>query len=101
MQAFRLDKSTQGKQRLDDAEGLAWRESRTKSGQQILACEWRDGMVRGSGWRSGGPAFSRPFLCNRRGYFLCVRRPEIEPENGGTREISCRRDRLGSFWIVL
>ena len=37
MQAFRLDKSTQGEQRLDDAEGWAWRESRTKSGQLILA----------------------------------------------------------------
>ena len=59
MQAFRLDKSTQGEQRLHDAEGWAWRESRTKSGQLILGWEWRNGVVRGSGWRSGGPAFSR------------------------------------------
>ena len=36
MRAFRLDTSTQGEQRLDDAESWAWRESRTKSGQLLL-----------------------------------------------------------------
>ena len=59
MRAFRLDKSTQGEQRLDDAESWAWRESRTKSGQLLLPWEWRDGVVRGLRWRSGGPAVFR------------------------------------------
>ena len=36
MRAFRLDKSTQDEQRLDDAESWAWREIRTKSGQLLL-----------------------------------------------------------------
>ena len=59
MRAFRFDTSTQGEQQLHDAESWAWRESRTKSGQLLLPCEWRGGVVRGSGWRSGGLAFFR------------------------------------------
>ena len=72
MQASRLDKSTQGEQRLDDAEGWAWRESRMKGGELILACEWRDEMVRGSKWRSGGPAFSRSLSVQQTWWFFCV-----------------------------
>ena len=98
MRAFRLDTSTQGEQRLDDAENWAWRESRTKSGQLLLPWEWRDGVVRGSGWRPGGPAFfwSLPV---QQAWWVCVcTETEKEPENGGTRGISCRRGRSGSFF---
>ena len=55
-------------------------------------------MVRRSGWRSDGPAFFRSFPVRQTCLLLCVRRPEIEHENGGTRGISCRRDRSGSFF---
>ena len=98
MRAFRLDTSMQGEQRLDDAENWAWREIRTKSGQLLLSWVCRDGVVRGSGWRSGGPAFFRSLLVQQAWcIFLCTE-TEKEPENGGTRGMSYRRGRSGSFF---
>ena len=97
MKAFRLDKSTQGDKRLDDAESWAWRESRTKSGQLI----WRESG--GMGWCVGpdgdqaAPLFLGPFLCNRRGDFLCT---EIR-DRARERRHAWNFMSPGSFGIVL
>ena len=88
MRAFRLDTSTQDEQRLDDAENWAWREIGTKSGQLLLPWVCRDGVVRGSGWRSGGPAFFRSLLVQQAWYiFFCVRRPRKSPRTEARAEL--------------
>ena len=75
-----------------------WGEIRTKSGQLLLPCVCRDGMLRGSGWRSGGPAFFRSLLVQQAWCIFVCTETEKEPENGGTRGIACGRGRSGSFF---
>ena len=98
MRAFRLDTSMQGEQRLDDAElGLARGQNKVRAADLApRVAEWGGARVRMAVRRPG--FFSGPSCATDLLIFVCVRRPEKEPENGGTCEISFRRDRSGPFF---
>ena len=99
MRAFRLDKSTQGEQRLGRRRELGLAREQNEERAAALAMRvvsgWGGARV---GVAISGPAFFRALLVQQTWYIFLCTETEKEPENGGTRGISCRRDRSGSLF---